>query len=722
MRRPYLTLLLVSSIASFAVAAINGVQTRYLDFDQGQSQLLAADHAGNLFVVGTVVEPSGLPQIRVVKTDPSGNHLASFDFGGSNAGSIADIVAAAATDPQGNLVIVGSTPSPNFPAVAPLSSTARLPAAFVVKLDANLQGIQFSTLLGGTMGQFSRAGAVAVDASGNIYVAGTTNETDFPVTANAFQSHIPSDPLGLSGSGFLTEISGSKIVFSTFYGGTTQACNGIGCVIGQSYGITTIVAMALDPLGNIVLAGNTTSADLPTTAGAYLQQCSQCPPGFAGFIAKFAPGGSKLVWATLLPASFAGPVEGIAAMSLAPDGSVVVGGTTVSNILTTPGSLQPTPPNPADSSLNSYGFVSRFDSTGSKLLFSTYLGGYIQSADGVRGIAVDAQGIIWITGGSPPSALPLPATTPALGTSYTVGLSADGSALTSAFTAPAGAGGQAIALTSQDTLVTLGASGSLLLGTSLQPPSLVGLTNSAGGSASGTVAPLDLVTFYGAGLGPSPALGAQVVTQAFFSFVSTSLGGVQVLFDGVPAPLLYAGPTQINAIVPLEVSSQTTIQIVTPNGTIAGPTLRVRPTQPQVFGAPLPGQPYSIAAVALNQDGSVNSPQHQALPGSIVTVWATGAGRFSRSFADGTILTAGTDPNSFVLATIPLPVSVVSSSTAPFGPSFDSVQVLYAGAAPNAVEGVIQVNFRLSGGVFYQLQIGSGLSDPFYIYQNCCQN
>src|ERR1700722_13164575 len=79
-KRPMRSLLLVSLIATSSAA----VQTRYLDFaTQGQSQLLAADPSGNLFVAGTVVEPSGTPQIRVVKTDPSGNVLASFDFGGT---------------------------------------------------------------------------------------------------------------------------------------------------------------------------------------------------------------------------------------------------------------------------------------------------------------------------------------------------------------------------------------------------------------------------------------------------------------------------------------------------------------------------------------------------------------------------------------------------------------------------------------------------------------
>src|SRR5260370_29425886 len=103
------------------------------------------------------------------------------------------------------------------------------------------------------------------------------------------------------------------------------------------------------------------------------------------------------------------------------------------------------------------------------------------------------------------------------------------------------------------------------------------------------------------GMGPAPPASAQVVNGV----VTTSLGGVQVLFDGVPAPLLYAGPTQINAIVPAEVSGHdtTTLQVMTPSGAIGGPTMLIRPTKPGVFLS-LPIVSFVPYAAALNQDGS----------------------------------------------------------------------------------------------------------------------
>src|SRR4029077_11182698 len=138
-------------------------------------QALAADSAGNLFVVSNVTEPSGRGQIRVFKTDPQGKTLASMDFGGSQD----DGISGAAVDPQGNLVIVGATSSPDFPLVLPLISNAPQPAAFITKIDSQLKSILFSTRLGGTQGGIggTSAGALALDSAGNIYVTGVTADT-----------------------------------------------------------------------------------------------------------------------------------------------------------------------------------------------------------------------------------------------------------------------------------------------------------------------------------------------------------------------------------------------------------------------------------------------------------------------------------------------------------------------------------------------------------------
>ena len=458
-------------IAAFLASAAlgsNAVQTRYLDFgDTGQAKLLTADAAGNLFAVGLVTEASGLGQIRVIKTDASGNVLGSIDFG-ANA---SDSAAGAAVDAQGNLVIIGSTSSANFPLVnaLALNPPPRVPAAFVVKVDAQLETILLSTLLGGTTGTFASGNAVAVDSKGNIYAAGATDEMNFPVTANAFQASIPIFGVGNNRFATITEISPSgQIVFSTFYAGTKSICQPPLCF---GHGTAVPSAIAVDSSGNVIVAGNTTQSDLPTTAGAYAQQCS-CNQ--AGFVAKFAPGGSKLVWASLIPPQDNNSMA-LSSMALQANG-IALGG------VSTQASTRP------------LGLVARLDPTGSKLLSSTNVGAFVPTIVTPQPIAIDSQGLIWTTG-------PI----------YVEALSSEGTTVSSSFTTPAGASGQAIVTTANGP-VSLGPTGSLLIGGNTEAPSLLGVANSAGSSVSGIVAPAELVSLYGAGIGPATALSGQIRT------------------------------------------------------------------------------------------------------------------------------------------------------------------------------------------------------------------
>lgn len=190
---PFFTILM--TLAAACGAAVPGsFEARYVPLGApGQALQLAADDSGNFFVIANIQKPSGRRQILVTKTDPQGNVLATFEFGGSTG----DEPTGAAVDAQGNLVVCGTTSSPDFPLVSPVISTTDSPAGFIVKLDANLTKILFSTRLGGTQGARpfgigAAVNAVALDATGNIYVTGTTTDNDFPITAGAFQTTPPS--------------------------------------------------------------------------------------------------------------------------------------------------------------------------------------------------------------------------------------------------------------------------------------------------------------------------------------------------------------------------------------------------------------------------------------------------------------------------------------------------------------------------------------------------
>lgn len=695
MMRNICRLFLLCLIAALAVASPNQAIVRYVDIgDQGQSKFLVADASGNLFVVSQVVEPSGQTAIRATKTDAQGNTLASFDV----PEGVSATPAGAAMDPQGNLVI----------AVNLIFS-----GNFVVKIDSQLSQVLFSTQVSGVL----LLQGLAVDGSGNIFVAGQTNGVNFTVTANPSKSAPPSSG-GFSNYAFLTEFSpdGSKILLSAYFGSDQATCSP---GISSCYASTAATNIVIDSAGAIVIAGTTNSTNLPVTPGVYSQQCDCTLDNPVSFVAKFAPAGSSLLWASYLPVTDANdPGGSILALALAQNGDVIVGGDG-GNLGATSGVVQPAPSQGLTS-----GVILKLDSTSGRLVFSTYMGGYISGVgvNGVTSLASDFEGNIWATGGSIPSLLPVPSDSVLLGPTYTVALSSDGRSLTNAFTAPLGAAGQAIVVTAAGTIVTLGAAGSLIVGVPESGPSLIAVANSAASNVSGYVAPYELISLYGIGIGPKSPINAQIVNGN----VGTSLGGVQVLFDGSPVPLLSAGPNQITALVPPfgEGQNTTVLQVVTPGGTTSGVTLQLRLSQPQVFRSSTPDSAGIYAALSLNQDGSVNSANNAAAPGSIVTIWATGAGIPNQvGPAWGSIV-------SNLLSTPALPVSVLmaTSSTVVFGLG-DSLEVLYAGDSPGMVTGMIQINFVIPSKPYYDpatyvggpevvcaIQVGAQLSDLFGIY------
>jgi uncharacterized protein (TIGR03437 family) len=369
-------------------------------------------------------------------------------------------------------------------------------------------------------------------------------------------------------------------------------------------------------------------------------------------------------------------MDPISSLALDAAGNVVFAGTAALGFPISAGALQPVFPSASGESYA--GYFAKLDSTGSKILFSTWLGGAtsVDASTGPAALAIDSAGIIWVTGGAALSSFPAPAGTPLLGEEYIAGLSADGSSVLSLFTVPDGGAGAAIQATKSGAVDVLGTSGALLI-PGASAPSLLGLAGAPSYTVSSAVAPRELVSLYGMGLGPTTGQNASTTNGV----IPDSVSGVEVLFDGVPAALLYAGPTQINAIVPAAAGRETTtISIVTPTGTIAGPTLSIVPTLPEVF-ANIEGY-----ATAVNQDGTLNSAAHPAPANSIVSIWLTGGG--AQSYTPDNTINASLRGN-------PYPVSILASnSLVPF-PELTSLEVLYAGDAPGQPSGVIQVNFLL---------------------------
>jgi uncharacterized protein (TIGR03437 family) len=214
-------------------------------------------------------------------------------------------------------------------------------------------------------------------------------------------------------------------------------------------------------------------------------------------------------------------------------------------------------------------------------------------------------------------------------------------------------------------------------------PGVASVVNSAS-YANGAVAPGELVTIFGTSIGPS--LAGEVPTGAArFTQFPTSLGGFQVTFGGTPAPLLYASSGQINAVVPFEVSGQSSVQmeITGPNGAGFNTTLPVAAANPSIFSANASGT--GQGAILNNADLSKNSASNPAARGSVVVLYATGTGVLQPTDIDGVL----TPPEN--LPVIPQPVTVTIGG--------QSATVLYQGAAPGLVAGVSQINVQVPAGV-----------------------
>jgi uncharacterized protein (TIGR03437 family) len=195
----------------------------------------------------------------------------------------------------------------------------------------------------------------------------------------------------------------------------------------------------------------------------------------------------------------------------------------------------------------------------------------------------------------------------------------------------------------------------------------------------GAVAPGEVVTIFGSGLGPASLVTARLTG---LGLVDDYLSETSVFFDGLPAPLVYVAAGQTTAVVPYSVAGRASTQIVIQYKGVssAAVTVPVASAAPGLVALNSTGK--GNGAI-LNEDNSVNGPGNPAAKGSVVVLWGTGEGQTTPRGSDGHI-TAGTYPK-------PLLGVSVSIGGAP-------AEVLYAGSAPSLVAGVLQVNARVPQG------------------------
>jgi hypothetical protein len=314
---------------------------------------------------------------------------------------------AIALDTLGRAYLTGRTQNNNFPTTSS-ALQATLPgsiSAYLSVVDPSLTGsasLVYSTHLGGE-GQDSGNG-IAVDIYGNAYISGNTTSSHFPVSANAFQQTNNQPGCYSSGNNnkcntaFVAKLNpnfvgGSGLIYSSYLGGDVGNDGGNSDVGDYGYGI------AVDSLGNAYIGGTTNSSDFPTTSGAF-QKSTSCgligSPAGTGFVTKVNAGGSALIYSTFLgPTANDCGAGGVGGITLDSSANVYVVGSTRST--TFPVTANAFQAKHVAGGLYGYdAFISELSSSGSGLVYSSYLGG--NGDDYGVGVAVDAVGDVYLTG------------------------------------------------------------------------------------------------------------------------------------------------------------------------------------------------------------------------------------------------------------------------------------------------------------------------------------
>ncbi len=541
--------------------------------------------------------------------------------------------------------------------------------------------------------------AITVDSAGRAYLTGYAL-ADFTATPASYKPEIGeircSEQYGLNPhacpDAFAARLSAdaSRFEWATFFGGVSDESAG---------------NIVVDSTGAVYIAGETTSGDMPVTAGAMQPEYGggeQFGP-FSygdGFLAKFSADGSTLLYATYMGGLRGDFVTGLAVSG---DDSLKVLGTTQSSDFPVSGNaMQPDYGGGGEQPTRAGDlFLVRFAASGA-VLESTYLGGPLQEYAG--SILALPEGRLAIATNESRSSSPCDwpgrvaifangqiervfATPQVLAASGQSIVSGDDQTL---FAAGLGSIAPPFGLTENaaNTLgVVLVTHLDLTDTSNVEPTCIANAASLHVGGQLGypniALAPGEIVSFFGRDLGPVNGVAAEFDQDGR---LPTVLGGSRVLINGREIPLLYVSERQINAIAPFDFAEDTAaVRFESQHGTTREYRIPVVPALPGIFSTAQDG---SGQAAALNQDGTLNSSANRAPRGSIISIYATGLGRLTPTPADGS--TVPLEP-PFPTANEGLQVYIA----APFETGAAGMEVLYAGAAPGLVAGVAQINARI---------------------------
>jgi uncharacterized protein (TIGR03437 family) len=547
------------------------------------------------------------------------------------------------------------------------------------------------------IGGVYRISALGVDGSGNALVAGYGPPSGLPVTPGAWISS-PSGQQTAFACKF-DPATGTPI-FCTYLNADPLSIAAIGAdAAGNVYILETDgVILKLDPTGTKLLFAASFGASLSGSPRAMVVDSngnvyitgvinSTNPASPGSFIAKVDSSGTKLLYQI-----FGVPDDYYLAIAVDDSGAAYVAGVSLAT-----GSVVAT----------------KVTSDGTHIAYHTSLPPNPNNSN--PSIAVDGNGNAIVVGSTTALALthvltatcrlanlPYPSTGAA--EAFMVRIAPDGTVLQSTYVGTGTTPVAAVSITSGSSQAWIAVTGQGLTGVGVlqvAPGTLdtsstsIGCMSNAATFATGALSPGEIFSIFGEGLGPSAATAATLSEAGQFP---TLLAGVQVVFDDIPAPLLYVQDGQINAITPWELAGKATSKMcVAWQAKTSCATIVLGPAAPGIFTS------NGVLAAAVNQDGTINSLSNPAHFGSIVSLYLTGLGPLTPSPADGSLI-------QLPLPSLVYPVAVTfSGGQNPVigGPG----KILYSGAAPLEVGGMFQINVRVPAfpaTLFVEVQLPDG--------------
>jgi uncharacterized protein (TIGR03437 family) len=600
---------------------------------------IVSDSAGNLYVGGSLNT-----RLFVAKL-PAGGGAPVFLYTLTGVGN--ERVQSLALGPDGAIFAAGSTSSLDFPATTPAGPklTPDDQRAFVLKLDRTGK-LQYARLIEAYTSSFGLA--VAVNAKGEALLGGQLIEIDghtFQTTPGATAANADAN------TGFIVKLdaSGKNILV---------AVRGLG-----------LGPVAYDTNGNIYVTGAAYgSSDIGVTPGAFQSSHGQracAGTAFFGlgcsyqYVAKISPDGTKLLYSTFVTGTWGAYP---AALSIDSAGNAIVAGLTFSDDYpVTQGAFQrafrvtnypPSSfPSPKPSVLHppATGYITKLNANGTGLVWSTFFSG--TGSETITDLRLDAQNRITIAGVSGSRDLPggqamQAGCNPgyAREVTYVAQLNADASSLIAS-------------------RYVFGVDATVAARVAVRPDGAPLLT------AADAIKPIDLAAGTPLQCTTDPADNARVNRAAPGQLVSLFgedflTEGDSVWIDGLVAPRLYASSNQINAQVPPELAGRdaVTVAVMTNSGTLLSRRLRLVARAPSAFLIIQDVDPRNpvvscngtfftgFLPVARNEDGSLNSCEQPAAPGSVVTFYLNGIGvtapEITMKFSEATVLGLDQDPDS----------------------------------------------------------------------------